>query len=290
MESEIKINELISSCIDLATQAGEVIRVVRNSGNLDVKEKGVDDPMTQADLFAQETIVGGLLNRWPSLKIIGEEDAMVAKKASTLTPRSNLVPESAIPDNLKKISLDRVVVFIDPLDATKEFTLGFYYCVITLIGISIDGKPAAGIMYQPFVDNGRLIWGVVGGPLEGVSRVAPRTDNRLILTTTASHNSAAVDNAIAKIKPDEVIRVGGAGYKVLLLLEGKADAYVFPTKGTKLWDTCAPEAVLRSAGGRLTDTNGKDIEYHHNSEVQNLIGFIATLHANHDKLLNQLHS
>jgi len=290
MENEIKINELISSCIDLATQAGEAIRIVRNSGNLEIKEKAVDDPMTKADLIAQETIVGGLLNKWPLLKIIGEEDATVEKKPSTLVPKTNIVDESAIPENLRKVSLDRVVVFIDPLDATKEFTLGFYYCVITLIGISIDGKPVAGIMYQPFVENGRLIWGVVGGALEGIVKIAPRNDKRLILTTTASHNNAAVDNAIAKIKPDEVVRAGGAGYKVLLLLEGKADAYVFPTKGTKLWDTCAPEAILRSAGGRLTDTKGKDIEYHQNSEVQNLIGFIATLHADHDKILNQLYS
>ena len=38
-------------------------------------------------------------------------------------------------------------------------------------------------------------------------------------------------------------------------------ALVFPGSGTKKWDTCAPEAVLRAVGGVLTDAVGKPLEY-----------------------------
>ena len=35
--------------------------------------------------------------------------------------------------------------------------------------------------------------------------------------------------------------VGGAGHKVILLMEGEANCYVMASPGCKKWDTCAPE-------------------------------------------------
>ena len=55
------------------------------------------------------------------------------------------------------------------------------------------------------------------------------------------------------MKPTEVLKVGGSGHKVLLLIEGKAHAYVFPSPGCKKWDTCAPEAILHALGGKVND-------------------------------------
>lgn len=117
-----------------------------------------------------------------------------------------------------------------------------------------------------------------------------------------THSDEHVERAISLIKPDVVLKVGGAGYKALLVLEGehsqftfirlsassgKADVYVFATKGTKRWDTCAPEALLRAAGGELTDTKGRPYQYFQESEVQNLDGLIATLQ-DHNKFVELL--
>ena len=49
---------------------------------------------------------------------------------------------------------------------------------------------------------------------------------------------------------------------MLLILEGKAHAYVFATPGTKKWDTCGPEAVLHAQGGHMTDMLGNEFQYH----------------------------
>jgi 3'(2'), 5'-bisphosphate nucleotidase len=46
-----------------------------------------------------------------------------------------------------------------------------------------------------------------------------------------------------------VVRAGGAGGKVALMLDGRVDAWIFPVKGTKRWDTCAGEALLNAHGG-----------------------------------------
>ena len=63
---------------------------------------------------------------------------------------------------------------------------------------------------------------------------------------------------------------------MLLLLEGKAHAYVFASPGCKKWDTAAPEAILHATGGKLTDIHGNSMQYHHNVQRRNTGGVLAT--------------
>ena len=79
-----------------------------------------------------------------------------------------------LPDELKNISEDDdLFVWVDPLDGTREYTQGPEYSkeVTVLIGVSLNGRPIAGVMNQPFYklnnDNtqdyvGRCIWAIVG--------------------------------------------------------------------------------------------------------------------------------
>ena len=52
--------------------------------------------------------------------------------------------------------------------------------------------------------------------------------------------------------------VGGAGTKILAAAEGVADLAIMHF-GTSLWDTCAPEAIARALGGRVTDLFGSPL-------------------------------
>jgi len=87
-----------------------------------------------------------------------------------------------------------------------------------------------------------------------------------------------VEEAVHKMKvPEERIkRVGGAGNKCIMVAAGVTDVYLYPCPGTNKWDTCAPEAILRAAGGVLTDPTGKQIDYSDASEVRNLAGIVAS--------------
>lgn len=60
---------------------------------------------------------------------------------------------------------------------------------------------------------GRTIWGIVGGEVGGMN-ILPPPEGKLIVTTTRSHSSSTVNDAISAVSPDEVLRVGGAGHKV----------------------------------------------------------------------------
>lgn len=89
-----------------------------------------------------------------------------------------------------------------------------------LIGIAVKDKAVAGVIHQPYYNYksnesslGRTIWGIEG---VGVGGFEPHTppEGRRIITTTRSHPSPAENSTLAALKPDQVLRVGGAGHKV----------------------------------------------------------------------------
>ena len=48
---------------------------------------------------------------------------------------------------------------------------------------------------------------------------------------------------------------------MLMVLENVVDAYIYPSVGTKRWDTCAGDALIRAAGGEVTDVHGQPLVY-----------------------------
>jgi 3'(2'), 5'-bisphosphate nucleotidase len=53
----------------------------------------------------------------------------------------------------------------------------------------------------------------------------------------------------------------GASVKYLTLARGDLDLVINLSPGEMEWDTCAPEAVIREAGGRFTDGDGRPFRY-----------------------------
>ena len=59
----------------------------------------------------------------------------------------------------------------------------------------------------------------------------------------------------------DVQACGSVGLKCALIAEGDRDLYVHPVPYLKEWDTCAPEVVLREAGGWVSDCLGAPLRY-----------------------------
>ena len=79
---------------------------------------------------------------------------------------------------------------------------------------------------------------------------SPRRDGVKRIVTTRSHGNAAIEEA-AKELGGETLKLGGAGRKILMLLDGTADSYVFPSKGR--WGSPSP-----CSGGEASESNGRD--------------------------------
>ncbi|ESN90632.1 hypothetical protein HELRODRAFT_70686 [Helobdella robusta] len=280
---------LIASSITIANRSGNIIREVMSGGNLQIVDKvlfGINDLQTEADRRVQKCILASLHHKFPDLTVIGEEEDTFDNSEWIEEGEDDEVykQEKNFPPQLLSANQNNLCVWVDPLDGTNEYTKGHLDHVTVLIGIAVDGKAVAGIIHQPYykcdcgagnVKLGRTIWGVVGLGAFGLTRQSPPTDCRRIVTTR-SHETHLVRMAVDACEASEVIKIGGAGFKVLYLIEGKAHAYIFANTGCKKWDTCAPEAVLRSVGGVLTDVRGSDIEYGANEDPPNNGGIVAT--------------
>ncbi|XP_041352356.1 3'(2'),5'-bisphosphate nucleotidase 1-like [Gigantopelta aegis] len=278
---------IVSASVSVSKRAGNIIRDVLKKGELGIVEKGKNDLQTEADRSAQRCIVASLHRQFPKVAIFGEEQLSPYEKIDESMIEAGFAEEvlkETCPENLRKVEDEEIVIWVDPLDGTSEFTQGLLDHVTVLIGIAVKGKAMAGVIYQPYFNYqagpdatvGRCIWGVIGLGSFGFEKRYP-PENKNIITTTRSHSNRMVTEAVEACEPSEVVRVGGAGHKVLLLIEGKVHAYVFASKGCKKWDTCAPEAVLHAIGGTLTDLCGVPMQYHHQVQKGNFGGVLATL-------------
>ncbi|XP_053315633.1 3'(2'),5'-bisphosphate nucleotidase 1 isoform X2 [Spea bombifrons] len=278
---------LVATAYSVAEKSGVIVRNIMSGGDLGIVEKtGANDLQTAADRLVQQSICSSLAKKFPQITLIGEEDLPYEEVEDGLIElgQSEDVLKYPCPPQYTNIKEEELVVWVDPLDGTKEYTEGLLDHVTVLIGIAYEGKAIAGVINQPYYNYqagndavlGRTIWGVLGVGAFGFE-LKEVPDGTHIITTTRSHSSKQVNDCIAAINPDKVIRVGGAGNKIIQLIEGQASAYVFASPGCKKWDTCAPEAILHAVGGKLTDIHGNPFEYQKDVKHMNSAGVLAAL-------------
>ncbi|XP_001511649.2 3'(2'),5'-bisphosphate nucleotidase 1 isoform X3 [Ornithorhynchus anatinus] len=278
---------LVASAYSIAQKAGTIVRNVMAAGDLDIVEKtSASDLQTKADRLVQMSICSSLARKFPKLTIIGEEDLPFQDVDQELIESGQWdeILKKPCPVQYSSIKEEDLVVWVDPLDGTKEYTEGLLDNVTVLIGIAYEGKAIAGVINQPYYNYqagsgavlGRTIWGILGlGAFGFQLKEVPA--GKHIVTTTRSHSSKLVNDCVDAMNPDLVLRVGGAGNKIIQLIEGKASAYVFASPGCKKWDTCAPEVILHAVGGKLTDIHGNPYQYDKDVKHMNSAGVLATL-------------
>nr|XP_039319348.1 3'(2'),5'-bisphosphate nucleotidase 1 isoform X2 [Saimiri boliviensis boliviensis] len=265
--SNTVLMRLVASAYSIAQKAGMIVRRVIAEGDLGIVEKTcATDLQTKADRLVQMSICSSLARKFPKLTIIGEEDLPSEEVDQELIEDGQWeeILKQPCPSQYRAIKEEDLVVWVDPLDGTKEYTEGLLDNVTVLIGIAYEGKAIAGIINQPYYNYeagpdavlGRTIWGVLGlGAFGFQLKEVPA--GKHIITTTRSHSNKLVTDCVTAMNPDDVLRVGGAGNKIIQLIEGKASAYVFASPGCKKWDTCAPEVILHAVGDTHCDRVGR---------------------------------
>jgi 3'(2'), 5'-bisphosphate nucleotidase len=226
----------------LAREAGAIAVKIRDGGALGVELKVGDEPVTLADRAASELIVAGLAAAFPTDPIISEESP---------------VPAGALAAHRHW--------FVDPIDGTKDFIRGSDGFSV-MIGLVEGGRPVLGVVHQPttgrtfFTENDAAWMDFAGERTQlAVSDVSDAAAARLV--ASASHRSPDIDRVKATLGISDEHNIGSVGVKLALIAMGLRDLYINPQPKTKAWDTCAPEAILVAAGGRLTDLFGAPIEY-----------------------------
>ena len=213
-------------------------------------------PVTEADRRVNEFLVDALRRAFPGDAVVGEESV------------------DAVDLNAERLWI------IDPVDGTKDFLRKNDEWSI-MIGLSVGGEAVVGAVAQTPLDR---IY--VGSPDDGAWLLHGGTKTRLAVSTDADPRAATIVNS--RSHPDPTIdgirdrlgisreyRHGSVGCKLAHISERRADLYVNLSGKCHLWDVCGPEALIRAAGGVVTDLNGARIPYS-GSDTQVHQAFLAT--------------
>jgi 3'(2'), 5'-bisphosphate nucleotidase len=258
--------------LELAREAGAAIMGFYE-GPIQIEQKddaGAREPVTEADRTANDLIVKRLEREFPDDGILAEESVDTARRLDK-----------------------RRVWMVDPMDGTNGF-IDRNGDFAVQIGLAEEGDCVLGVVYQPV--NGVLYRAVRGegawiekpGQVPKQARVSQqRVLQQMRLAASRSHRSPRMDKVVKAFKVREEVRRGSVGVKVGLIVEQVSDLYIHLSPRTKQWDTCAPEIILREAGGKLTDLFGGPIQYNAR-EVQNRNGLVASNGVAHEAILDAL--
>lgn len=219
-----------------ALAAGEILRRGRQKRKT-LTLKGRVDLVTQYDLRSEKVIIDYITKTFPHHAILAEE-------------RGENHMESAC----------RWI--IDPLDGTTNFAHDYpAFCVS--IGLEVDGNMALGVVYDPVHDE--LFHAQRGGGAfvnrRRIHVSEQRTLTRSLLSTGFPYDIAEskVDNLgnFARMyKVAQGIRRGGSAAMDLCYVAcGRFDG--FWELKLHPWDVAAGMVIVREAGGRMTDFQGR---------------------------------
>ena len=239
----MNLSELLDNLIEISKLAGDEILDVYN-GTIDVTLKDDLSPLTDADQRSNAVITSKLVALYPEIPILSEEG-----KEIDFSER-------------KKWDL---FWLIDPLDGTKEFIKrnGEFTVNIALIE---NGCPIAGIVYAPTKNT---FWygvrGIGSFIIENDSEskeifVQNDIKDPIKIVSSRSHPSPKLQNYLDRFQNHEIVNMGSS-LKICLVADGTA--HIYPRLGpTMEWDSGAGHAVLKYAGGFLTDaTTGNELVY-----------------------------
>ncbi len=232
----------------IAARAGRAILDVYKGADHGVREKADRSVVCDADERAEELIVADLAALMPGVPVIAEE----AIASGLLPPR-----------------LDGAFLLVDPVDGTRHF-------------IQRDGQFSVNIA---LIDAGAPRVGCIYGPVSGVATIGAATAREcqvapgavaepdafhpistraypaagLDVTLSATCISAEAEIMLAAL-PVAARHPMGSALKFCAVARGEADLY--PRFGATMeWDTAAGEAIVRAAGGCVTDVHGAPLGY-----------------------------
>lgn len=215
----------------------ETLPVFRTPLHIDNKLAGSGgyDPVTAADRGCEEALRALIEARFPEDGILGEE--------------------------FGNVRLDAPFVWvIDPIDGTRAFVAGVPLWGM-LVGLVENGKPTAGLAFQPFIgeafsaDGKEATWAKDGETRTLSTRSCPTFETATLMTTTPAlfdaRERAVYDTLESKVR---AVRYGTDWYAYALVACGTADIVV--ESGLSLYDILALVPLIEASGGTVTDWKG----------------------------------
>jgi 3'(2'), 5'-bisphosphate nucleotidase len=309
--------------IAAVTAAAKLCQRVRQARATGTLEKEDASPVTVADFASQAVICQALVAAFADDPIVAEEDAALLQKpefAETLVQVTDQVKQfipGALPleaiawINRGKGKLAPRYWTLDPIDGTKGFLRGDQYAIALAlveagqVKLGILGCPALPLDFtQPDGDRGVLFVAVQGQgtvqmSLDGAAVQSVRVQHsetigqlRRIESVESTHSDrdrqAQLDRALqlvqAAIPMDSQAKYGA-------IARAEADLYLriplpqYRGRSENIWDHAAGAIVVQEAGGKVTDLDGKPLDFSVGSKLSRNRGILASNGSFHEQVL-----
>ena len=253
----VEINDLIDNLRSLSWEAADILLYYANiikkleQKNQILKNKNNDDPVTLADLEVNELIISRINQTYQDTnwEILSEENFKI---------QSNYFN-----------NVDWLWV-LDPLDGTKDFIQGTQNYAMHL-ALNYKRRPYIGIVLIPekdelWISYEEKIWCENrDGNIRKQNMSETNILEKMTIVTSKNHRNQKLKDLIEKINFKKTILMGSIGCKVASIIRGESDIYIalsLPGKtAPKDWDFAAPEAILKAAGGSITNIDNEELVY-----------------------------
>ena len=228
--------EPLEFAVQLAFESGRIQKKYFQK-TLSIMHKGEIDLVTNVDFECQGRILELLGKAFPDDEVISEEKA-----------------------NAYESGKNRWIV--DPLDGTTNYSHGYpFFC--TSIAYEVDGEIAAGVVYNPIMDELFFARKGEGSFFNGEKmRVSAVKEIRqaLLVTgfpydVTTNPNNNLNHWAGFMMRAQALRRDGSAGLNLSYVAAGRFDA--FWEVRLSPWDMAAGLLIVREAGGIVTSLSGE---------------------------------
>lgn len=230
-----------------ALEAGDITLKYFDFGEaMQTQTKADGSPVTNADREAEEFIHKALSGITPEIPVVGEES----------------VGNGHVPS----LATAEYFWLVDAIDGTRQFISGDpqYTVNIALIhkGDPILGvvfAPAKGILYAAHSTDKVIRWNQDTDKEKFIRVRRTPKEGMTVMLSQRQNDETKLNNFLDTIKVEKMLRQGSS-LKICSIAEGKADIY--PRFGiTCEWDIAAGDAILRAAGGFITDMQGNSLRY-----------------------------
>ncbi len=316
----------LNFAIEAVREAALMVRHIQAALVSPALTKGDRSPVTVADFTSQALIGRRLGERFPQTALVAEEDSgalLVPEAANTLHQvikfASLAVPEATEQEVCGWIDFNRAdsgqrFWTLDPIDGTKGFLRGDQYAIALalveagIVQIGVLGCPALTLAGEKAPRAGHLIAACQGQGAWLTDLNQPGHFTRLIVSQVKDPHLArllrsfelghtnisqidrfaqALDAQAEPVRMDSQAKYGvlaaGQGEIILRLLSSSQMDY-----REKIWDQAAGSIILEEAGGRITDLDGRPLDFSTGRQLQNNRGILASNTHLHEAALQAL--
>ena len=237
---EIDIKKIVESLIDTFLEAGKISLELRKKG-LIKKIKSDNTPVSNGDLEVNKIITQKISKLTPTIPIISEETS-----------------ENKFNNDLNNFWL------IDPIDGTYDYINDLDQFTINA-GLILDKKPAAGLICAPAKNRMFYSYGnnssfeLIDGKQVKLGQSNNFNKDEIKFVSYSNKLKPEIETIHKKFNVKKFVRMKSS-LKFCVIAAGEYDGYVAEPRACE-WDIAAGHAILKHAGGSVTDFNGKEIFY-----------------------------